>query len=55
MIGFILSLVGIASLCCGCFVLGAICFALGSYEKIKDTSCEADAKAWLAMMKRKEN
>lgn len=55
MIGFIFSLLGIAALSVFMFALGAVCCTLGAYEKLKEQRGEAEAKAWLSMMKRKEN
>lgn len=53
MIGFILGLIGIAALVVLAFGAGAVAFALGAYQKIKDAEGELEAKTWLANMKDK--
>lgn len=55
MIGFILGLIGIVALFLFGIALGAVMFALGAYEKIKDERGELEAKAWLGMMRKRED
>lgn len=49
--GFILSLIGMLALCFLSLVIGAILFALGAYEKIKNKMGVDAANRFLKFMK----
>ena len=51
MLTVLLAIIGILALCAGCFVLGAVTFALGCYQKIKDSEGELTAKRFFTFMK----
>lgn len=51
MIEFILGLIGVLTLCFFSFVLGAVGFALGAYEKIKEKVDEKTAKKFIEFLK----
>ena len=51
MIGFILGLIGVLALIFISFVAGAVAFALGAYEKIKQREGELTAKRFMSFLK----
>ena len=51
MLTVLLAIIGILALCAFMFVLGAVTFALGCYQKIKDSEGELTAKRFFTFMK----
>lgn len=54
MIGFILSVIGIAALCFFCFLLGAVMCIWGCYEKIKEKFGAQKGADFINFMKKRE-
>ena len=55
MIKVILVILCITMICTSSFILGAVAFAFGAYEKIKDIEGAERAKAFLAFMNKRGN